>query len=648
MPGITQLFPGDIFAGDYRIVRSLKQGGMGSLYVAVQLATGVQRALKLMHADLLGDEQLLRLFKQEARIGALIKSDHVVRMIAAGVDKPTGTPWLAMELLDGEDLAARIRPPIPPLPHATVVEILSQVCDVLTAAHLAGVVHRDLKPENIFLTKPLGPGLELTVKILDFGIAKLIAASTARGTIAIGSPLWMAPEQSSGEKISAATDVWAIGLLAFRLLAGRVYWTRQLLDQDGLRYELLKSPLVSASKRAGEYGCSARIPPRFDAWFARCVARSSEDRFANAGLAREHLIDALRFDGVPPLLSPPPPRPSEPTIYPVGPPQPPGAAYDPNWYVPREREEKTALNYLKFPGSPAVLFGPEHFGKTWLLSRCLAQIEKQQTYDSIVVNFGLLDRSSLDELLKSLANRILRLRGLPPLSIRGGWKGPGAAMQKLTRWMELEVLPDIPNALVLALDDIDIVSGSPYQDDFFALLRSWAESHMAPWSKLRLVLAVSTTPAQLINDPNRSPFNLTTPIVLDDFSAAQVEDLARRYGLHWSRLDIQRVMALVAGHPTLVRLLMHEAALHETPLAELLDPGRGNGWILWHEMQRIHTWLRKHDLLVLTARIAQEPTCSLAVEEVHRLVRARVIHDDPSGRPRLRHELYAHAARLRA
>jgi len=649
MHGITQLSPGDIFAGDYRIVRPLKRGGMGSLYIAEQLSTRIPRALKLMHADLVADEQLLRLFEQEAWIGSRIKSDHVVRVIDAGVEKTTETPWLAMELLDGEDLASRIKPLIP-LPHATAVEILSQVCDALLAAHTAGVVHRDLKPENVFIAEPLRTGIDLTVKILDFGIAKLIAASTARGTMPIGTPLWMAPEQASGELISPATDVWAIGLLAFRLLTGRVYWTRQLFDLDGLRYELLKAPLVSATKRAAEHGCSGRIPPRFDAWFAKCVTRSSAERFKNAGEARELIFDALMFDGetLRARISPIPPPPSQPMIYPVGPPQPPGAAYDRSWYVPRVREERAALNYLKFPGSPAVFFGPEHFGKTWLLDRCLAQLEKHQAYQSIVVNFGVLDRGSLDELLQSLAARILQLRDLEPLSIRGAWEGPGGSMQKLTRWMEEKVLPDVPSALVLALDDVDIVSGSPYQDDFFALLRSWAESPMEPWSKLRLVLAVSTTPAQLINDPNRSPFNLTAPIELDDFSVSQVEELARRYGLRWSRPDIQRVMALVGGHPSLIRLLMHEAALHETPLSELLDPGLGKGWILWHEMQRLRTWLSKHDLLDLAARLALTPTCSLTAVEVHRLTRARVIDEDASGGPRLRHELYAHAARLRA
>src|SRR6185503_3583423 len=107
---------GQLFAGDFRIERRLGEGGMGSVYVVTQLSTAAPRALKLMHVDLSSDASLRRRFEQEARIGAAIKSDHVVQVVAAGVDEPTRTPWLAMELLEGETLAqlAARRGPLPP------------------------------------------------------------------------------------------------------------------------------------------------------------------------------------------------------------------------------------------------------------------------------------------------------------------------------------------------------------------------------------------------------------------------------------------------------------------------------------------------------------------------------------------------------
>ena len=93
--------PGALFAGDYKIVRALKEGGMGAVYVAEQQSTGAMRALKLMHPQYVQDDAMRRRFEQEARAGARIQSDYVVSVIAAGVDDATGAPWIAMELLDG-------------------------------------------------------------------------------------------------------------------------------------------------------------------------------------------------------------------------------------------------------------------------------------------------------------------------------------------------------------------------------------------------------------------------------------------------------------------------------------------------------------------------------------------------------------------
>src|SRR5262249_57744065 len=134
---------------------------------------------------------------------------HVVEVIAAGVDGDT--PWLAMELLEGEDLCDRLeRGRLEP---AEARAIFAQLGDAVGAAHSVGVVHRDLKPANVFLSR--GPnGAGMSVKVLDFGIAKLV--SDARdGTAPCGSPLFMAPEQATGASITPAADVWALGLLPF-------------------------------------------------------------------------------------------------------------------------------------------------------------------------------------------------------------------------------------------------------------------------------------------------------------------------------------------------------------------------------------------------------------------------------------------------
>src|SRR5262249_34741804 len=149
-----------------------------------------------------------------------IASEHVVEVVVSGIDEPSGMPFIAMELLEGETLADAIETR-GRLYSGDAIELFAQLRDALGAAHRAGLVHRDLKPENIYLAKPRRAGEPFTVKVLDFGIAKVIRESklAATTTSSVGSPLWMAPEQTRPDRISAATDVWALGLIAFYVLA---------------------------------------------------------------------------------------------------------------------------------------------------------------------------------------------------------------------------------------------------------------------------------------------------------------------------------------------------------------------------------------------------------------------------------------------
>lgn len=281
---LVQLEPGKEFGNDFRIIEPLKHGGMGSVYIVEQAQTGARRALKLMHPQLVQDPKFRKRFEQEARIGAQIKSEHVVQVIAAGVDAATGSAWLVMELLEGEDLDTCLRRR-GQLPQAEAMEVLGQLCHALGAAHEVGIVHRDLKPANIFLAEARRRGVPFTVKVLDFGIAKIVAESSTTHTEAVGSPMWMAPEQTTQDhEILPATDVWALGLLTFRLLTGRYYWKAP--NKPGattamLFREILIEPLPSAAQRAAEHGV-AGLPKGFDAWFSKCVARDPHARYANA------------------------------------------------------------------------------------------------------------------------------------------------------------------------------------------------------------------------------------------------------------------------------------------------------------------------------------------------------------------------------
>ncbi len=301
MSTVAELEPGTTFAGEFRIVRRLATGGMGAVYVAEQIATGRHRALKLMHPGLVSSRELREKFALEARVGARIASEHVVEVVAAGVDTASGAPWLAMELLAGEDLSHALKRRGAFTVNETATT-LAQVCHALGAAHTAGIVHRDLKPENIFLAESRRASESYTVKVLDFGIAKVLEAARGSNTGAIGSPLWMAPEQTErNAEISPATDVWALGLVAFTMLTGKSFWLaayQQEMALSAFLRELVLDDIPKASERAAGLGVPDTIPRGFDEWFARALVRDRDARYATATDAYAGFCERLGIETV--------------------------------------------------------------------------------------------------------------------------------------------------------------------------------------------------------------------------------------------------------------------------------------------------------------------------------------------------------------
>ena len=276
---------GDIIGRDFRVVKPLAAGAMGAVYVVEQISTGKQRALKVMAAELAKNERARERFVLEARVGAQIDSAHVVEVVTAGVDEESGAPYLVMELLRGEPLSALMERR-GAMPLAEVTELLLQVGHALAQAHAQGIVHRDIKPDNLFVAESRREGVLCTVKILDFGIAKLVAECTHEGTQPMGTPLFMAPEQTDRQGvIGPQTDVWPLGLIAFELLTGHSYWLAAEASLSALLREVVIDEIVPASVRAAELGAAEHLPAGFDAWFARCVDRDPQARFAEAGEA---------------------------------------------------------------------------------------------------------------------------------------------------------------------------------------------------------------------------------------------------------------------------------------------------------------------------------------------------------------------------
>jgi eukaryotic-like serine/threonine-protein kinase len=211
---------GERIGDKYRLVRRLGEGGMASVWVAHNEALDIQVAIKFVRTDLAHEGLTSRLL-QEARAAARLGHPAIVRVSDFG-KTASGDPYIVMELLTGEDLAATIkrRGPMPPL---RAVRTLLPIADALATAHAKRIVHRDLKPENIFLSE--AEGRRCQPKLVDFGIAKLELEDAQRITqvgAAMGSPAYMSPEQARGFDVDARTDVWAFSVVLYEVVTGQL------------------------------------------------------------------------------------------------------------------------------------------------------------------------------------------------------------------------------------------------------------------------------------------------------------------------------------------------------------------------------------------------------------------------------------------
>lgn len=212
---------GRVLAGRYRLDRAIGEGGMGAVLEATDLELGRRIAVKVLLLELGSDPKMVARFQQEALATARLSSPNIVAVTDFHAE-PGEPPFLVMELLAGESLRDRMKR-TPKMPVQAAVRIAVQLLGALAVAHAAGIVHRDIKPPNVFLVKTAGRDEEL-VKLLDFGIAKvardLAKVHTTQGTV-MGTPVYFAPEQLLGGEIDGRTDVHAVGVVLFEMLAGR-------------------------------------------------------------------------------------------------------------------------------------------------------------------------------------------------------------------------------------------------------------------------------------------------------------------------------------------------------------------------------------------------------------------------------------------
>ena len=271
---------------------------MGSVWTARDHTLAADVAVKLMDPQLVGSPVALARFRREAHAAAAIRSSYVVQILDYGVDVDDNIPFIAMELLNGESLAARLKR-IKTLAPDVTARIMGHVGRALTLAHEQGIVHRDLKPDNIFLVHE---GDEELGKVLDFGIARRnegLGQSTGLETQAgsiLGTPFYMSPEQAGGDQVDALSDIWAYGVVTCECLVGARPFQADSLG--GLFRAICLDPLPVPSRLAS-------VPSGFDAWFARAVARDKAARFASIAEATRELRSVCASSATSPVATTP-------------------------------------------------------------------------------------------------------------------------------------------------------------------------------------------------------------------------------------------------------------------------------------------------------------------------------------------------------
>lgn len=279
---------GDIVDGKYRVESVLGVGGMGAVLAATHLQLGHRVAIKLLLSGPDTGPVARERFLREARAAATLRSEHVARVSDVGTF-PDGTPFMVLEYLDGQDLGDLVERG-GPLPIALAVDYVLQACDAVIEAHANGLVHRDLKPQNLFLTRrPNGTPL---VKVLDFGISKQTAPTMDSGALTrtsdvVGSPLFMSPEQIRNAKdVDVRTDIWALGVILYELIGGRVPFEATTLPQ------LCSMVLEQEARSLREI--RQEVPAELDAVILRCLQKRPEDRYPDV---QSLMLALLPFGG---------------------------------------------------------------------------------------------------------------------------------------------------------------------------------------------------------------------------------------------------------------------------------------------------------------------------------------------------------------
>jgi eukaryotic-like serine/threonine-protein kinase len=270
-----------LFADRYRLERRLGVGGMATVQLALDTRLERRVAVKLLAEHLAADSNFVSRFRREALAAARLVHPNIVQVFDFGTEEDTGRQYIVMEFVDGPSCAEILRE-LGRLEPDDAVSILIQACRGLDYAHRNGVVHRDVKPGNLLRSRDGGQ-----VKLADFGIAKAAEHSdmTKVGSV-LGTAAYLSPEQARGEPAGPASDLYALGVVSYQLLAGRLPYEAASLTDLARQQDTTAPPPL--------HEVDPNIPRPLSLVVARALERNAEDRFADAGAMERALSDSMR------------------------------------------------------------------------------------------------------------------------------------------------------------------------------------------------------------------------------------------------------------------------------------------------------------------------------------------------------------------
>jgi len=284
-----------ILGGRYRVIKSIGEGGMGIVYEGVHEVIEKKVAIKVLRDDFSKRPEVVERFRQEAKSASRIGHEHIVDISDFG-ETPTGQSYFVMEYLEGDDLA-NILAREGTLAPGRAVHILLQCCKALGAAHTKGIVHRDMKPENIFLTsREDQPDF---VKIVDFGIAKMSDIETdgapgrklTKTGMIFGTPEYMSPEQAAGKPLDHRVDVYALGVILFEMLTGRVPFVGDTFMGILTQHMFEEIPTLRAINPNVQ--CSEEL----EMVIFKALTKDPEERFADMPALARSIANAMDLSG---------------------------------------------------------------------------------------------------------------------------------------------------------------------------------------------------------------------------------------------------------------------------------------------------------------------------------------------------------------